>query len=238
MIRVGTCGFPVRRELIFRTLDAVELQDTFYSMPDFERIRKLRAEAPEGFHFSVKVFQGITHSASSPTMKRAKNFIPSERVGMLRPTKENLELWDRFRKEVLVLSPVLYVFQSPPSFGSEEDLRNAYEFFRSVQGDGRIGWEPRGKAYENLKLLIKIFEELNVVHIVDPFRRKPFYVSSPMYFRLHGKGSGEVNYSYNYTDSDLLQLYEMIKGYDNSYVMFNNIKMFENAKIFKEKFVS
>ena len=59
-----------------------------------------------------------------------------------------------------------------------------------------------------------------------------------MYFRLHGKGSGEVNYSYNYTDSDLLQLYEMIKGYDNSYVMFNNVKMFENAKIFKEKFVS
>lgn len=237
MIYVGVCGFPAKRELIFKTLDAVELQDTFYNMPSFERLSKLKSEAPSDFKFSVKVFQGLTHSISSPTMKKAKNFIPSPKHGLLRPTKENLELWERFKKETVVLNPVLYVFQTSQSFGTEDDLKGAYEFFKEIHNEARIGWEPRGKAYENPSYLIKIFEDLGIVHIVDPFRRKPITSSGFQYFRLHGRGGEEVNYGYNYTDADLLELYQRVKDYEESYVMFNNIKMFDNAKIFKTKFV-
>ena len=237
MIKTGICGFSAKRELIYSTLDAVELQETFYSMPNAEKIRKLRIEAPENFDFSVKVFQGITHGFNSPTMKKAKNFTPNANVGLLKDTRENLELWEIFKKQTSVLNPVVYVFQTPPSFGSEDQLKQAYSFFREINGEARIGWEPRGKAYENLQLLLKIFEDLSLIHIVDPFKKKPIKAFGLQYFRLHGKGSGEVNYGYNYTDNDLFELYNMVKNYDRVYVMFNNIKMFENAKIFKERFV-
>lgn len=237
MIKIGICGFSVKKELIYSTLDVVELQETFYSMPNYEKMKRLRSEAPESFEFSVKVFQGITHDFSSPTMRRAKNFTPSVNTGLLKNTKENLELWDSFKKRTSILKPVMYVFQTPPSYGTEDQLKQAYNFFKEISGEARIGWEPRGKAYENLQMLFKIFDDLSLVHIVDPFKRKPIKPFGLQYFRLHGKGSKEVNYSYNYTDNDLFELYSMVKEYDRAYVMFNNIKMFENAKIFKEKFV-
>ncbi|MEM4494124.1 MAG: DUF72 domain-containing protein, partial [Pyrobaculum sp.] len=66
---VGTCGFPKARRVIFNTLDAAELQETFYNLPDPERMSALRREAPD-FHFTAKVFQGITHPPGSPTLKK------------------------------------------------------------------------------------------------------------------------------------------------------------------------
>ncbi|MCI4446490.1 MAG: DUF72 domain-containing protein, partial [Pyrobaculum sp.] len=37
-VLVGTCGFPTSRKTIYATLDAVELQETFYNMPNPERM--------------------------------------------------------------------------------------------------------------------------------------------------------------------------------------------------------
>ncbi|MFP3348120.1 MAG: DUF72 domain-containing protein, partial [Thermoproteus sp.] len=31
---VGTCGFPRSRREVYRSLDAVELQETFYNLPN------------------------------------------------------------------------------------------------------------------------------------------------------------------------------------------------------------
>ncbi|MDG6931089.1 MAG: DUF72 domain-containing protein [Nitrososphaerota archaeon] len=237
MIFVGTCGFPVSRERVFSSMDAVELQETFYDMPNSERMSRLKGEAHPDFKFSVKVFQGITHGPGSPTMKRSKQFTPAENTGNLKPTHQNLELWNSFRKETLALAPSLYIFQTPPSFGSEEQLRDAYEFFKNIQHEAKVGWEPRGKAYNNAEMTIKIFDDLGVVHVYDPFRRSPIKVSGLQYLRLHGKGNGETNYSYIYTDGDLYELHLKVQKYSEAFVMFNNMNMFEDAKAFRSKFL-
>ncbi|MEM0123367.1 MAG: DUF72 domain-containing protein [Conexivisphaerales archaeon] len=236
MIFVGTCGFPKSREQIFSTMNAVELQETFYDMPDFKKINRLKSEAPPNFKLSVKVFQGITHHPGSPTMKKAMHFHSDESTGGLKPTSQNLELWNSFIKETAVLAPALYVFQTPPSYGSEEQLRDAYEFFKNIKSDAKIGWEPRGKAYENSGMVVRIFDDLGIVHIVDPLRRSPIS-RGLQYFRLHGKGNRETNYSYNYTDKDLYELYLKVRDFSEAFIMFNNINMFENAKVFMEKFL-
>ncbi|MEL9991043.1 MAG: DUF72 domain-containing protein [Thermoproteus sp.] len=228
---VGTCGFPKSRKEIYKSLDAVELQETFYNFPREERMKALAEEAPPGFVFAVKVFQGLTHPAGSPTYRRTRGFSPGPGHGLLRPTRENLELWDAFRRAVEPLRPRVYIFQTPPSMGVEL-LREAVEFFRTIRGEGIFVWEPRG-AIASIPNLDEILSEVGVSLVVDPLRkavpRSPIY-----YFRLHGLGRGEVNYSYRYTDEDLARLLEIVKKLENPYVMFNNVYMFEDAVRFKK----
>ena len=228
-VLVGVCGFPRSRRLIYSSLDAVELQETFYDLPSEERMAALRREAPS-FHFAVKVFQGITHPPGSPTYRRSR-FRPGEGNGYMQPSRENLELWDEFRRRVKPLRPEAYVFQTPPSM-RREHLRGVREFLASIERDGVVVWEPRGEVYDEA---VRIGEELGVIIAADPFRRvvRPF--NGVAYMRLHGRGGGEVNYRYKYTDGDLAELRGIVLrlGADRAYVMFNNVYMFDDAVRFK-----
>src|SRR5688500_580847 len=71
-IRIGTCGFRGSRPAYYAVLDTVEVQHTFYQPPAIKTLEGWRKEAPEGFEFTLKAWQLITHLASSPTYKRMK----------------------------------------------------------------------------------------------------------------------------------------------------------------------
>jgi uncharacterized protein YecE (DUF72 family) len=229
-VLVGTCGFPTSRKTIYATLDAVELQETFYNMPNPERMAQLRREVPN-FHFTAKVFQGLTHPPDSPTYRRTRGFKPTQNHGSLKPTRENLELWQQYTEAVAPLQPEVLVFQTPPSLKPEPYI---YDFFTTITGRWRLAWEPRGETYKDPRLIQKV-AELGVIIAVDPLRREP-PPSTLQYFRLHGLGKGEVNYRYKYTDDDLHRLAQIIKNTkaDLIYVMFNNVHMQEDATRFKQ----
>ncbi|MCX8137584.1 DUF72 domain-containing protein [Pyrobaculum aerophilum] len=228
-VLVGTCGFPKSRRAVYSALDAVELQETFYNMPNSERMAQLRREAPD-FRFTAKVFQGITHSPDSPTFKRTRGFKPGVGHGLLKPTRENLQLWDQFTEAVAPLRPDVLIFQTPPSLKPEPHI---YDFFTAVVGRWRLAWEPRGQTYGDIKLIEKV-AELGVVIVVDPLRKEPT-TARYHYFRLHGLGGREVNYRYKYTAQDLQRLASIIKQLkgEEAYVMFNNIYMYDDAVEFK-----
>ncbi|WP_054857418.1 DUF72 domain-containing protein [Vulcanisaeta sp. JCM 16159] len=234
-ILIGTCGFPTARSRYYSLFKVVELQETFYDLPTPERMSSLRREAPADFQFAVKVFQGLTHTSDSPTwrrIRRARLTGDLGNYGLLRPTRENLELWNEFVNVTKPLNPVFYVFQTPPSMEVTEDsVRDVVEFFRTIGGGDRIGWEPRGVSYNNVNLLKRIFEEVGIVHVVDPFKHEVLIPHDITYFRLHGIGKGEVNYSYKYTDDDLGRLKAIVDGIESStvYVMFNNAHMLDDA---------
>jgi len=132
------------------------------------------------------------------------------------------------------------VVQTPPKFGySRENEENVEAFFSSVRRNGvTIGWEPRGTWNKNLSAVKKLCEKLELVHVVDPFRRDPVFFTSLCYFRLHGIGKGEVNYRYKYTESDLRALKEKVLSYEKQcdvvYVLFNNVYMAQDAKAFEQ----
>lgn len=241
-IYVGTCGFPRSRAEVFKVLDAVEIQETFYDPPPIERARRLRSEAPEGFIFSVKAWQVITHSPSSPTMKRLKRRLegdPSE-YGFLKPTKANMDAWEVVKEFARELGARFIIFQTPPSFGySSEAIRWVRDFFSAIaDSDFQIGWEPRGTWNDpsNVEVLCNLLSELGIIYVVDLLRRDPCRAwTSILYTRLHGLGGGEVNYRYRYTDQDLRLLKEKIDnlGFSEVYVFFNNVYMWDDAKRFK-----
>lgn len=49
--------------------DIVEINSTFYDIPDISTIKKWSSEVPESFRFSVKVWQKITHERNPETLE-------------------------------------------------------------------------------------------------------------------------------------------------------------------------
>jgi len=240
-IRVGCCGWCVRggKKAYFKEFSVVEVQETFYKLPRAKTVSKWVEEAPEGFEFTMKAWQAITHPPTSPTWKRAGIEVPRSkynRYGFLRPTKENLGAWEKTLEICKAMEAKICVIQTPASFKySQENAENMRRFLSSIKRDNvAIGWEPRGSWRENLDKVKKICDEFDLIHIVDPFRCQPVSSSSIIYLRLHGIGGREVNYRYKYTDDDLKKLLKMIQNFiDNGaekiYVLFNNVSMRDDA---------
>jgi uncharacterized protein YecE (DUF72 family) len=247
MLLVGCCGWCLGRQKYYASFNVVELQNTFYDMPDEGRLRSLRGEAPEGFRFTMKAWQAVTHPPGGPTWRRARHRLPEEladRYGNLRTTKENLEAWDVVARAARALGASVVVVQTPPGFGASEDnARQAAEFFRAVATrDFTIGWEPRGTWRSRPDLIAKVIGDLDgIIHVVDPFRASPAVERPVVYFRLHGIGGREVNYRYRYTDNDLEVLCNKVRGLREArdvYVMFNNVFMKGDASRFRSSCAS
>src|SRR5579884_761496 len=232
-VRVGCCWFPVGRERYARIFQLVEVQQTFYQMPDRALLQRWRAQLPPPFEFTLKAWQLITHDATSPTYRRLREPLSRRqlrRCGSFRPTDEVHQAWERTREAAHILQARVVVFQCPSSFRpTDENLRHLRLFFSQVQRDGlALAWEPRG-AWEP-ELIRQLCAELNLVHVVDPLVNLP--VAGPFrYYRLHGIGG----YRYRYTDADLDRLAALCEGPEVVYVLFNNVNMWEDAQRFLKR---
>ncbi len=228
-ILVGVCGFPKGLEVLNESVDAIEVQKTFYKPPKLETAEKWRARARD-VEFTVKAWQVITHPASSPTYRKAGlKFEPNE-VGFFRNTRTVLEAYERTMEVARALEARILVFQTPASFRqNEENVRNMLNFFRNVDRGGMLfGWEPRGDWRPDV--VKRICEDLDLIHIVDPFKAEHLY-GSLAYFRLHGIGG----YRYKYSDAELSALAEKVEKVGKDvYVMFNNTEMFDDALRFRK----
>lgn len=66
----------------------------------------------------------------------------------------------------------------------------------------------------------------------DPFatRPPPPRAQPTAYFRLHGRGG----YRYAFTDEDLRALAEQVCEYEDAWVLFNSMSMWDDARRFKQ----
>jgi uncharacterized protein YecE (DUF72 family) len=228
-IRVGCCGLPRGLAEYARTFPVVEIQQTFYHPPLPRTAARWRARVPEEFEFTLKAWQLITHPPSSPTYRRLRQPIPpgaEDRYGRFAPTEEVRQAWDRTREIAEVLRARIVVFQCPARFTPDPPhLQNLRSFFTQVDRGGiRCAWEPRGNW--PAELVAQVCQELDLIHCVDPFVTPPVY-GQPRYFRLHGRRGSH----YRYTDEDLRALRELCSG--ATYVLFNNVHMWEDALRFR-----
>ncbi len=223
MIHIGTCGFSASRKKYFEEFKVVEIQKSFYTPISPELAAKWREQAPDDFEFVLKAPQTITHPPSSPTYRRYKGKMGD--FGFFKVNQDTMESWEHFREIAKILHADIIIFQSPASFKEkEENVRNIYEFFNSIERDFVFGWEPRGNWSD--ETVRKICQEVKLIHVVDPFKREKVW-GEFSYYRLHGIGS----YRYRYSDEELLRLKKLVK--DGDYVMFNNTNMWEDALRFK-----
>jgi uncharacterized protein YecE (DUF72 family) len=236
-IKVGCCGWPLSLKKYTKIFSLVEIQKTFYKLPKEETVERWRREVMEEFEFVVKAPQLITHPPTSPTYRKAGITVDEskkDRYGLMSPTEEVFKVWNDTFKLCRILKAKLVLFQTPASFSEkEEHVENLRGFFNMVERkDLTFMWEPRGKwSADTLK---SIFEELDLIHVVDPFKDAPLY-GEILYFRLHGRGKG---YRYKYSDEELRELLDLIKRYGEGkkevYILFNNTEMLDDAKRFSE----
>ncbi|MDI6689584.1 MAG: DUF72 domain-containing protein [Actinomycetota bacterium] len=232
MIKVGCCGFPVKKQRYFEHFDVIEIQRTFYNLPKIETVLKWRGEAPNGFEFTLKAWQLITHPSKSPTYKKAGLQVSEEcggKYGFFRPTGEVFEAWRKTKEIGRALSARIILFQCPASFKpTTENIKNLKNFFKTIdRHDFLMVWEPRGEWDD--RDIIALCRELNLIHCVDPFEGESLH-GEIKYFRLHG-GPG---YRHKYSKEELLWLKEKCSRHKVTYCMFNNIVMFDDALRFKE----
>jgi len=239
-VLTGCCGWAVKggKQAYFRKFPVIELQETFYRLPRVETAAKWRADAPHEFIFCMKAWQAISHPVSSPTWRRSGipvHRIKNMRYGFLRPMKENFKAWEKTAEIARVLNAKIVVIQTPPSMPNDETtVSDAVKFFEYASTFGiTLAWEPRGKLAANREAIRKICEK-SLIHVVDLLRTEPIEIQQILYTRLHGLGKREVNYSYRYTDNDLSRLMSKIEqlNVSESYVMFNNVSMADDAQRF------
>lgn len=229
-LRVGCCGWPAGRATYYGHFRLVEIQETFYNLPRLATAERWRAGAPEGFEFTLKAPQLITHEPTSPTYRRLR--IPlaetaKRRYGAFKPTAEVLEAWRATAALARAVGARVVVFQCPASFTpTAQHRRNLEAFFGRIDRDGlTLAWEPRG-AWEDGEVEA-LCRKLDLIHCADPFQRRSVW-GVPAYFRLHGKGG----YHYRYTDAELAELAGICRGFEAVYCLFNNTNMFEDARRF------
>ncbi|MCX7798692.1 MAG: DUF72 domain-containing protein [Melioribacter sp.] len=246
-IFTGCCGFPVSHKKYFELFNCIEVNITFYQIPEVKIGIKWKEEAEsynKNFEFIIKAWQLITHPASSFTYRRLKEKIPDNRkkyYGYFQPTDEVFNAWERTKEFAINLNCNKILFQTPSTFKADDtNTNNLLNFFdyakKSSNNRFYFIWEVRGNwDYEKIK---EICEQRKIVHCVDPLSpliNKSVY-GEFNYYRIHGSYEGKrINYNYCVTEDDLNKIFTSCNKKVN-YVMFNNSNMFEDANKFKNKF--
>lgn len=237
MAKVGLCGFTMAMEDYPRYFPVVEVQQTFYEPPTEQVMRRWVAAMPQGFEFTLKAWQLITHDAKSPTYRRLKRPLTDEErasCGGFRDTAIVRTALERTFDCAKLLRASTLLFQCPASFRPEpESVERLRHFVARVARPRcppglRLAWEPRGRAWtEHAQLAIELCQELELVYVVDPFVDAIRSTAGPPYLRLHGvTGARHV-----YTDDELRRLAHLAPP--DAYVMFNNIPRVSDARRFQ-----
>ena len=212
----------------------VEAQSTFYEPPRDAVLENWLASAPPTLEYTMKVWQLVTHPASSPTYRRMKRPPDAaDEPGFFRDSAAVNHGWQRSLQCAALLRATGMLFQCPASFGPQpENVERMRAFFRRIERPpARLLWEPRGAGWVAQRdLALSLCKELDLVHVVDPFVTAP-QRGHPVYWRLHGIG----NARHPYSDAELQQLHRMLvetAPVEPAYVLFNNLPRLGDARRF------
>ena len=229
--KIGCCGFPVVKERYAERFQVVEVQQTFYEPPKISTLQNWRSLVPDNFEFTLKAWQIITHAAKSPTYRRLKTKLTQEeynQCGAFQSTPIAQRAWKITRACAEALSARLVLFQCPASFTpAPQNIAQMRGFFNSIERRNlKLLWEPRGNW--PVDLVLSLCRELDLVHVVDPFLAHSV-TPDFIYFRLHGG----KDFKHVFSDEELRKIASLIPAGKPAYVMFNNIKMWEDARRFQ-----
>ena len=232
-IRIGTSGwtYPHWKEVFYPTgwpksrwleyyaqhFDTVELNATFYRLPNLKTFENWKARTPDHFLWALKANKYITHT------KRLKE--PEESLQRFYTAASGL-------KEKL--GPIL--FQLPPSLSFDEIVFE--DFCQSLNLSQQHTLEVRHPSWISDRLFA-ILEKHNISFcIADTAGRYPYHeviTADFVYIRLHGSTK---LYASDYSEGELQAWAEKIKAWKKeTHLFFDNDfggYAVKNAKRFKE----
>jgi len=182
---------------IFKT---VEINSTFYSMPDLKKVKLWYNTSTENFIFSIKANKYITH------IKRLND--------SLNDIKEFVSIIDNLKDKL-----GLILYQMPPSFKYSEE--NLNRIINNIP-PGKSVVEFRNISWFNKNIFNDIINYgIHIASISSMEMPLIFPDDNIVYFRLHGDING---YATDYNKERLEKYYNDIKetNADKIYLYFNN----------------
>jgi uncharacterized protein YecE (DUF72 family) len=193
-IHIGTSGWhyahwqdsfypadlPAEEWLAFyaRRFATVEVNNTFYQLPEPGTLDQWRDTVPAGFQFAVKASRYITH------LKKLKD--PHQPVGHF------LELVQGLQNR---LGPVL--FQLPPNW--HLNLERLHSFLQVLPSGGTYAFEFRDPSWFDARVY-DLLAEFGVAFCIHDMAGRPSpktVTAGTVYIRLHGPG-GQYQGSYDH----------------------------------------
>ena len=237
MIWIGTSGYSYKDwksvfypetvgterylEHYSRTFPFVELNFSYYRQPEAGMIERMVERTPEGFMFTIKAHQSLTHLRDREWTAAADRY------------KEGIEpLLSASR-----LGGIL--FQFPYSFHRTVENRRYLGNLTDFFGGYPLFVEFRGKEWQNGEVYASLAErDIGIVNTDNPEmeglpEKAAAVTSSRGYIRFHGrnreawwKGDNVSRYDYLYADEELQEWVERIRKMLEKvavlYIAFNN----------------
>ena len=193
-----------------KAFNFVEINSTFYEIPDLKEVKRWKKTVPLGFRFSVRAHHSVTHGPSEPLQKVHTSF------------RRMLDICSALDADILHL-------QFPPSHKPSVCASRLEGLLKIEEIEGtQLAVEARGENGVLLpSKLLKVMRDYNIVHCVDLVRGEmPAYDSGILYSRIFGKGEHNV---YQPDDSELLKVDEIARGNGRTYIAFHGVKMYSDA---------
>ena len=195
-----------------KTFNFVEVNSTFYEIPQPGAADAWRRAVPQSFRFAVRANKAITHNDP---------FAPSpESEDALQAT---LEVCQALKADVLH-------FQTPQSFRiGDIEAKRIGDFFSTLNaGSMLLALEVRGASGGDLPhSLVKAMQDNYIIHCVDLLKGEvPAYAADTLYTRTFGKGDHNI---YQPDDGELKAVHMTASMYTKAYVASHSAKMYSDA---------
>ncbi len=216
---IGTGGwayFPLEPKLkaYSKVFNFVEVNSTFYRIPDARTVERWRRSVPLNFTFTVRCHHDVTH-----------------RIGLI-PVDEASAVFSQMIGVCCRLNAPFLHLETPERYTlDDEQVKLARDFFSTANLKGvRLAWEIRSSLTNKI---VNLMHDFNIVHSTDLSREQPAYPSDTIYTRLFGKGKHNI---YQFTDDELEEIdKEILKAEAKTAVMsFHGIRMNSDALRYKK----
>jgi uncharacterized protein YecE (DUF72 family) len=209
----------------------VEINSSFYRPPNPGYVYNWIKRVPEGFLFTIKLWQKFTHPKMYQEATGEAVAISQEDVALF---KRSLEPLARYGKLGALLA------QFPPSFKNDGFGWQIMEAVIRTFGEYRLAVELRHRSWSDDENTARFLKENNVswVKIDEPKFQSSIAAEVPVtsdiaYFRFHGrntemwwKGDSETRYKYLYSDEEIHELAGKVKADSEktslTFALFNN----------------
>jgi len=197
----------------------VEVNSTFYIIPDLQLVRSWRRRVTPGFEFAVKANRVITHFEKLKPSGRAIKYL-----------EKCIEICRELNSRILIL-------ETPRSLILSEDLiQDLRRLLEKVDLESvRVAFEPRS-GWKTDPNIIGELKDMEIIPIADYSKEDPPYDDEEIsYSRLFGLGEHNI---YQFTDEDLRKIRKRAEGRRSKkvYLSFHGISMYLDAARM-EKFV-
>jgi uncharacterized protein YecE (DUF72 family) len=211
--------------------NTVEINSSFYRPPNPGYVYNWARQVPQGFLFTVKLWQKFTHPKMYEEATGETAVISQKDVDQF---KKSIEPLARYGKLGALLA------QFPPSFKNDGFGQQILGAVIKTFNEYRLAVELRHRSWSDEENTARFLRENNVswVHIDEPKFQSSISGEVPItadvaYFRFHGrnsetwwKGNSETRYKYLYSTDEINELASKVKVASEqtnlTFALFNN----------------